>query len=555
MTTLADVNATLGVTNIALSKVASNQEETTQGIQGFLDYLEGKDKDDRRREIESDREDKTKASVLSRAGAGAAAIGGGLATAGKSAFGFGKGLFSRLALPAGLVGGFLTSLLSSKLLKAGLAGLGLFFGDEIAEYLLGDNAKKEVKEVFGNVIKGAAVGGFLFGKKGFLVGGALTALLQNKKVDEELGRLVNTVDDFAKKIGFDGLLGVLKKIGDAVGSGLKGLNDLADGKVNFESIKNTLGLLAGAAFLVSPIGSTKLALAAAGALIKSPAGLALLALAAGGAYLNKVMGNEISDAEGFLSALGIGTAGFLGYGAGKNLLATTAEDGMISEKSDKKTSKPSKKGTVSKLGKGSVPSAGGRSPLARMMSRLVAGVAGGAAKMGIFAVGASTVLLPLAAIGLTEAYFGDALRDEAAKDQIRKNTVASSAKQSKQGADFYGGVTVGFVEDFVSGNKRGKVDALRGAGGAIGMAIDENNLNMRLEPNLDKLKISNSLENYFAMRAARKDETTPPGVGPSVVNNSGNTNTTNVGNQIVTQDGVSDKKMFENFRPDAGGIL
>ena len=48
MTTLADVNATLGVTNIALSKVASNQEETTQGIQGFLDYLEGKDRDEGR---------------------------------------------------------------------------------------------------------------------------------------------------------------------------------------------------------------------------------------------------------------------------------------------------------------------------------------------------------------------------------------------------------------------------------------------------------------------------------------------------------------------------
>ena len=320
MTTLADVNATLGVTNIALSKVASNQEETTKGIQGFLDYLEGKDRVDRREDLEDKREENAKASILKRAGAGASAIGSGLTTAGKSALGFGKGLFSKLALPAGLVGGFLTSLLSSTAFKAGLAGLGLFFGDQIAEYLLGDGAKKEVKEVFGNVIKGAAVGGFLFGKKGFLVGGALTALLQNKTVDEELGRLTKNIDEFARKIGFDGLLGVLKKIGDAVGTGLTGLNDLVEGKINFDSIKNTLGLLAGAAFMISPKGSLLLLSRALGVLLTNPAGLALLAVAAGGAFLNKAMGNEISDAEGFLNALGIGATGFLGYKAGQSFM-------------------------------------------------------------------------------------------------------------------------------------------------------------------------------------------------------------------------------------------
>ena len=41
----------------------------------------------------------------------------------------------------------------------------------------------------------------------------------------------------------------------------------------------------------------------------------------------------------------------------------------------------------------------------------------------------------------------------------------------------------------------------------------------------------------------------------SAENNSGNTNTTNVGNQIVTQDGVSDKKIFEAFKSDTSGIL
>ena len=405
MTTLADVNATLGLTNIALSKVASNQEETTKGIQGFLDYLEGKDRVERREELEDKREEIKKASVLQRVGGGAAAIGGGLATAGRSAVGFGKSLFSKLALPAGLVGGFLTSFLSSKLLRGGIAGLGLLFGDQIAEFLLGDDAKAEVKKVFGNAIKGASVGGFLFGKKGFIVGGALTALLQNKTVDEELGRLVDNVDNFAKKIGFDGLLGVLKKISDAVGTGLSGLNDLLEGKINFDSIKNTLGLLAGAAFLISPKGSLLLLSRALGVLLTNPAGLALLAVAAGGAFLNKAMGNEISDAEGFLAALGVGTAGFLAYGAGKSVMDLGAMP------TEGKEFKKDGKGKVRKLSKGSLPNASARNPLSRMLSTMVRGVAGGVARMGLFTLGAATVMLPLAAIGLTEKYFGDQFRE------------------------------------------------------------------------------------------------------------------------------------------------
>ena len=58
MTTLADVNATLGVTNIALAGVATNTEKTNEGIVDFLDYLKGKDAVDRRQEIEAKRETK-----------------------------------------------------------------------------------------------------------------------------------------------------------------------------------------------------------------------------------------------------------------------------------------------------------------------------------------------------------------------------------------------------------------------------------------------------------------------------------------------------------------
>ena len=540
MTTLADVNATLGVTNIALSKVASNQEETTKGIQGFLDYLEGKDRVERREELEDEREEIKKASVLQRIGGGAAAIGGGLATAGRSALGFGKGLFSKLALPAGLIGGFLTSLLSSKLLKAGLAGLGLVFGDQIAEYLLGDNAKAEVKKVFGNVIKGASVGGFLFGRKGFLIGGALTGLLQNKKVDEELGRLVDNVDNFAKKIGFDGLLGVLKKISDAVGTGLSGLNDLVEGKINFDSIKNTLGLLAGAAFMISPKGSLLLLSRALGVLLTNPAGLALLAVAAGGAFLNKAMGNEISDAEGFLSALGVGSAGFLAYSAGKSMMDLGA---MPTEGDEFK--KDGKKGKVRKLSKGSLPNASARNPLSRMLSTMVRGVAGGVAKMGLFTLGAATVMLPLAAIGLTEKYFGDQFRAEAEKDQMAKNITKVDTKVSAAGKSFFTNTTA-FLDDFASTN------------GDIKKSSTINDLMIKNASTFSKKYMNENtldtkLKEYFEMESARKNETVPPGVGSSVVNNSGNVSTTtnNVGNTILNTGDAFD---FKDYK-DNSGIL
>lgn len=542
MTTLADVNATLGVTNIALSKVASNQEETTKGIQGFLDYLEGKDRVERREELEDEREEIKKASVLQRVGGGAAAIGGGLATAGRSALGFGKGLFSKLALPAGLIGGFLTSLLSSKLLRAGLAGLGLVFGDQIAEYLLGDNAKAEVKKVFGNVIKGASVGGFLFGRKGFLIGGALTGLLQNKKVDEELGRLVDNVDNFAKKIGFDGLLGVLKKISDAVGTGLSGLNDLVEGKINFDSIKNTLGLLAGAAFMISPKGSLLLLSRALGVLLTNPAGLALLAVAAGGAFLNKAMGNEISDAEGFLSALGVGSAGFLAYSAGKSMMDLSA---MPTEGDEFK--RDGKKGKVRKLSKGSLPNASARNPLSRMLSTMVRGVAGGVAKMGLFTLGAATVMLPLAAIGLTEKYFGDQFRDATDKR-------VSDIKARK----VLGGERLTGFEDF-SGVDLGK-SMLVPEGSISGRSLASYaKLTPEKEEELSKLqrlmikKRTNDLENFFKMQLERSYETVPPGVGSSVVNNSGNISTTtnNVGNTILNTGDAFD---FKDYK-DNSGIL
>ena len=80
MTTLAEVNASLGVTNIALSDVAREQKETNKGISKFVEFMQDKDTRDRREDIEDRRE--RKASVMSRVGAGAAAGAGALGGAG-----------------------------------------------------------------------------------------------------------------------------------------------------------------------------------------------------------------------------------------------------------------------------------------------------------------------------------------------------------------------------------------------------------------------------------------------------------------------------------------
>jgi len=249
MTTLADVNATLGVTNIALAGVSKNTEKTNEGITGFLDYLKGKDATDRRREIETSRETKP---ILKSITGGAATIGGGLVSAGKSTFGFGKDVLGKLALPAGFLGGFLTSLLSSKLLKGGILGLAFMFGDEIAEMLTGPDAKKEVKDQVAGALKGGAVG-FLFGPRFGLIGTILGGLLANEEIDQQAGNLIKTLEDM--KITLPSLSGIFKSINEGVADGLKGINAILKGNFSVDSTVDALKLLGGAAFLISPAGS------------------------------------------------------------------------------------------------------------------------------------------------------------------------------------------------------------------------------------------------------------------------------------------------------------
>ena len=320
MTTLAEVNASLGITNIALSDVVKEQKETNTGISKFVDFLKTQDTRDRREEIEDNRE--RKASVISRAGDVARSAGGKALGLGKAGLGLGKDLFSKLGgiIPIGLAGAFLTSLVGSKLFRGGIAGLGIMFGDRIAEMLTGEDAKQEVKDQLAGAIKGGALGFLLgprFGAIGFILGG----LLSNQKVDEEAGRLLTNLKDFEVK--FPKLSKFFGGLGSAVGSGLESINNLIEGtsENKIKDIAKSIALVGGVATLLMPGKILGLLAGATRLLMASPAGLALLAIAGGGLLANKLMGNNITEGEVDPTAFGVGSlaTGVGIYGAKKGI--------------------------------------------------------------------------------------------------------------------------------------------------------------------------------------------------------------------------------------------
>lgn len=302
MTTLADVNATLGVTNIALSDVAKQTKQTNEGISTFVDFMKDKDANDRRVNLEDKRE---KASVMSRVGSAAGAAGGAVATVGKKGFDLGKAGLGGLGklLPVGLLGAFATSLLGSKLFRGGVAGLGLMFGDEIAEFLAGDDAKQEIKDMLSGAIKGGSLG-FFFGPRFGLIGTAIGALLSDEKVDEQAGILVDNLNKLT--VDFGGLSGIFQSIVKGVGTGLESINKLIAGDFDKDNIVNALKLIGGAAALLMPGKLLALLAGATKIMMRTPAGLALLAIGGGGLLANKLMGNEVTEGEVDPTAFGTG---------------------------------------------------------------------------------------------------------------------------------------------------------------------------------------------------------------------------------------------------------
>ena len=547
MTTLAEINATLGTTNIALSSVAKEQKETNKGISSFIEFVKSKDTRDRREDLEESRE--KKASVLSRAAGAASAAGGFALGAGKKGLDLGKGLFGGIGgalgkiLPIGIAGAFLTSLLGSKLLRGGIAGLGLMFGDKIAEFLTGPNAKKEVKDMVSGAIKGGSLG-FLLGPKFALIGAALGALLTNDKVDQEAGRLLLNLEKLG--ISFPKLSGLFEGISNAVGSGLESINKLIEGTSEDKAgdIGKAMLLVGGVATLLMPGKMAGLVLALSKRLLMTPAGLAIMAIAGSGAAINMLMGNDVDDPSGFI---GSAATAATGYGLYKGIKSKSGLPGVSGS-------------AVSRLPKASVPKAGGQSALARMFGLLKTG-AKGAFGLMMSATGAA-ILVPLAAVGVTETLFGDELREENEQNKQKINALKSSGKTTVQGKEFFTG-TRGFMEDFVSGNKLGNVNPVLGGGGAIGMNVDEN---------LDEKyrKKYNTVSNISKLLPKNLVETSMKGfedfASPApAINNSGNvvsTNTVNSGNVYnnagfaINSSGANDpRNMFGTQANNAAGLF
>jgi len=307
-TTLADINATLGATNIGIAAVAKDTKKTSTGITNFLKYLEDKKADD----LENAREEKAekKASIIDSASKVGSSTRSGLESIAKS----GKGALSGLSkfIPAAATG-FLSAMLGSKLFRFGLAGLGLTFADELAKYISGPEASKEFTSGVSMAIKGGAIGS-IFGFRFGLIGAAVGALLNNKKVDEELGKLVKNLENFS--VRFPKFAGLFSGIGDAVGSGLESVNKLLDGtsENSFKDIGKSLLLLGGIATLLMPGKMLGLLFGATRVMLSTPAGIALLAIAGGGMAINSLMGGDATDAAGFgLSTVAAGAT----YGAYK----------------------------------------------------------------------------------------------------------------------------------------------------------------------------------------------------------------------------------------------
>ncbi len=121
--------------------------------------------------------------------------------------------------------------LGKGLLKRGIPGIALAtLSDSIADYFIKGEGKDELRKQFSGALAGGGIGFTLFGKKGLAIGSLLGFLTKDKKVDEELGKLVDNLETLGKAIfGEFSFSGIAKKITEKAGSGLESLNNLISG--------------------------------------------------------------------------------------------------------------------------------------------------------------------------------------------------------------------------------------------------------------------------------------------------------------------------------------
>tara|TARA_Y100000114_G_scaffold62767_1_gene57492 strand:- start:3732 stop:5303 length:1572 start_codon:yes stop_codon:yes gene_type:complete len=256
MATLAAINDTLEEQNKFNKASNENLKKLSNSLIPFIRRDRGRRLDD----LESIREGGTQ--LLSKAGglldrgysrieSGAQrAIGGLPSLANIGAF------LTPLAL-AGLAAKFGKSFLK-KGLPAALVGL---FADEIADFIIGPEGNKELREAIASGLTFAAVGS-IFGKRFALIGAAFGFLVDDKeKVFDELKK---TIDELKEKFDFGDLRAWIQT---NLIEGLEGIRMLFQGDLKGVwkegKILETLGLLAALGAVLAPT-------AAIGLLLKGP---------------------------------------------------------------------------------------------------------------------------------------------------------------------------------------------------------------------------------------------------------------------------------------------
>jgi hypothetical protein len=250
---LKQVNATLMAQTEVLrdtqASIFSTNNLLTKSLEGQLKAASMT----RLKDIEKDRE-----------GGKFKAVAGGIGTAGSKVAGAAQSGIGSLQGMLGKIGSFLTpaalmalpGILGGVLLKRGIPALAVgLFSDEIADFLLGPEANKEMRDQVSKAIQFGAAGSLL-GKRFALIGAAAGFLID----DEVAKQLTEVGKSFGNMLGMDiknldDLKAVMTSIGvflrDNLGKGLEGINQLLNG-----DIKAFLGIgEEGGGNLLSTIGT------------------------------------------------------------------------------------------------------------------------------------------------------------------------------------------------------------------------------------------------------------------------------------------------------------
>jgi len=244
MATLADINTTLQLQNKKLDTTSQGVQALSKSLVGYIRKIEGKRGD----VLESEREGRS--GILSAAAGG---VSSGVQKVRDAAGGFklpSIGNIGRLLAPAALAG--LALRFGKRLLRRGLmGGLVTLFADEIANFIIGPEGDKQLRESLTRGLTFAGLGS-IFGARFALLAGLFGFFVEDpEEIWTELKGIVSpeSLDKFRKFMQeniIEGLRGIKKLFeGDILGVFKEGLV--------LETL-TTIGLLGTAIATLFPVG-------------------------------------------------------------------------------------------------------------------------------------------------------------------------------------------------------------------------------------------------------------------------------------------------------------